>query len=324
LTEPLKDLYSLYGFLDEKLDFRTNGKNLESFRIRYRGKGQSFNMNIDDLKIERNKFEDSVKFNKGLCLTGQDFLDIPLSGITLEKGTIEFYLKLYCDSYGRDIFGEMNSRTLFTLTNNANDIIALNIKSGNWFEPVVGQIRKNLILFNIEESNLPLSAFIDRDEVVHFGLVWDNSGKFIDDGSTLRLYINGKLIVGSKVKWEVGDTKSINLHLGGRCTELSGNRDFWGSAIFENVKVYNYPRNSFANLNVEGVEKNISYSPNDFLEISKDDINFYGIESANLPLEFLQVPAGKKRTIYVRSSKNQNFKQSKKTANLIIQWLISV
>jgi hypothetical protein len=233
-TSPLKDLYSLYGFLDEKLDFRTNGKKFKSFRIRYRGKGQSFNMNIDDLKIERNRFEDSVKFGKGLCLTGQDFLETPLSGITLEKGAIEFYLKLYCDTYGRDIFGQMNSRTLFTLTNNANDIIALNIKSGNWLEVVAGQIRKNLVLFNIEESNLPLSAFIERDEIVHFGLVWDNNGEFTDDRSTLRFYINGALIVGSKIQWPVLDTKSINFRIGGHNTELSGNRDFWGSAVFDN------------------------------------------------------------------------------------------
>jgi hypothetical protein len=48
------------------------------------------------------------------------------------------------------------------------------------------------------------------------------------------------------------------------------------------------------------------------------------LESAELPLEFLQIPAGEKRTVYVRSNKNNNFKQSKKTANLIIEWLVSV
>jgi len=323
LTEPLKDLYNLYGFLDEKLDFRTNEKNLESFRIRYRGKGQSFITYLDDLKIERNIFEDDVKYGKGICLTGQDFLDIPLSGLTLEKGAIEFYLKPYCDSYGRDIFGQMNSKTLFSLVNNANDIIALNIKSGHWVEPVVGRIRKNLILFNIDESNLPLSAFIKRNEVVHFGLVWDNSGEFMDDGSTMRLYINGDLIVGSKVKWGVSDTKSINLRLGGCCTELSGNRDFWGSGIFQNLKIYNFCKTSF-NINKEGVDKDLVFTANQFIQISKDNSNFYGIESANLPLEFLQVPAGEKKVVYIRSNKDNNFKQSRKTANLIIEWLISV
>ena len=323
VTSPLKDLYSLYGFLDEELDFRTNNKNFESFRIRYRGKGQSFNMNIDDLKIERNKFEDNVKFDKGLCLTGQDFLEIPLSGVTLEKGAIEFYLKMYCDSYTRDVFGQMNSKTLFTITNNNNDIIALNIKSGNWFEPVSGQIRKSLNLFNIEESNLPLSAFIDRDEVVHIAIVWSNDSEFMDNDDTLRLYINNELICGSKAKWVVGDTKSISLRLGGHNTELSGNRDFWGSGIFDNLKIYNYPKTNF-NINIESVEKDVTYTPNDFIEISKDNTNFYGLECSELPLEFLQISAGEKRTVYIRSNKNDNFKQSKKTANLIIEWLVSV
>jgi hypothetical protein len=104
---------------------------------------------------------------------------------------------------------------------------------------------------------------------------------------------------------------------------MAANKNFFGSGIFDNVKIYNYPKTEF-DINIEGVEKDLSFFPNDFIEISKNNIDFYGPGSANLPFEFLQVPAGETKTIYVRSNKNDNFKQSKKTGSLIVQWLTTV
>jgi hypothetical protein len=320
---PEENIYALYPFLDEKLDFRTNNKNFQSFRLRYRGKGSSFIMNIDDLEIERNKFEDSVKFGKGLCLTGQDFLEIPLSGLDLRKGTIEFYLKLYCDTHGRDIFDIISSRTLFSIINNNNEIIGLSIKSSNWFEVISGHVRKNLQIFNIGEEDLPFKAFINRDEVVHLAITWSNDSRFMDNDDTIRFYLNGELLCVGKATWEVGDTKSAVIRLGGCNTQMAANKNFFGSGIFDNVKIYNYPKTEF-DINIEGVEKDLSFFPNDFIEISKNNIDFYGPGSTNLPFEFLQVPAGETKTIYVRSNKNDNFKQSKKTGSLIVQWLTTV
>jgi len=322
---PTVESFGASSFLDEKLDFRTNGKNFESFRLRYRGKGQPFVMYLDDLKIMRNVFEDSVKFGKGLCLTNYDFLEIPISGVDLKKGTIEFWLKTYCDSYGRDIFDQMASKTFFTLVNNNNDIVSLGIKGGNWLEISTGHVRKRLNLFDIDENDLPLSAFFGIGDVVSLALVWDNSGKLMNNNDTLRFYINNELIVASKTEWEVGDTKSMNIKLGGNNTQVAYNSgDSFGSGIFSNIKLYNFCKTDF-NINTEGVDKDVVYTPNEFIQISKDNINFRGIESANLPLEFLQVPAGEKRTIYVRSNKNDNFKQSEKTtASLIVEWLVTV
>jgi len=321
---PTIEGFGTYDYMDEKLDFRTNDKNFESFRLRYKGKSEAFTMNIDDLKITRNKFEDDVKFGKGLHLAGRDFLEIPVSGLDLKKGAIEFWLKVYYDSYGRNIFNEMNSKTLFSMVNNNNDIIGLNIKSGNWFEPMTGNIRKGLNLFNTNLDSLPLSASVGIGDVLNIALAWSHDSTFFDNDDTLRFYINGELICSSKIMWTVGDTKSINIKLGGSAPQLSGNYDFWGAGIFDNVKIFNYPKISFADLNVEGVDKDIVFVPNEFLQISKDGINFHGLGSGSLPLEFLQVPAGGKRTVYVRSDKNQNFKQSKSTASLIISWLTTV
>jgi len=319
----LENYYALSDYISEKLDFRNNGRDLASFRLRYRGKGQAFTMNIEDLKIERNVFKDDVKFGKGLCLTGYDYLEIPLSNLTLEKGTIEFWAKLYTDTYGRNKYGDFNSRVLFSLVNNNNDIISLGIKSGSWFEPLSGHVRKALNIFDISNNDLPTSAFHDINEVIHLAMVWSNDGRFTDNGDTLRFYINGELICRSAVMWDVEDTKSAILKLGGATAQMALNKDAYGSAIFNNVKVYNYCKSGF-NIEQEGISKEISYTPNEFLEVSANNVYFYSVGSVNLPLIYQAVPAGEARTIYVRSNKNENFAQSKKTATLIIDWLTTV
>ncbi len=314
---------ALADFLDEKLDFRNNNKDFSSMRLRFRGVGQAFTMNIDDLKIQRNVFEDDVKFGKGLCLTGYDYLEIPTSAITLEKGTIEFWMKAYTDSYGRNIFDDMGARMLFSMTNNNNDIMSLSIQSGSWLQPTVGQIRKELTTFSIDENDLPPESFISIGDVVHIALVWSNDGAYTDNKDTMRMYINNVLFVVSKTTWEVSDTKSAVIKLGGASAQMVDNVDSYGSAIFENVKLYNYCKTEF-NVETEGVQKDITYIPNEFLEISSDNSTFYGIGSINLPIVFEQVPVGESETIYVRANKTDTFAQSKNTASIIVSWLTTV
>ena len=322
-TFPAASSFAINQFLDDDLDFRNNNKDMASFRIRYRGLGDTFTMYLDDIHIERNKFEDDVKFGKGLCLTGSELLEIPAAGLTLEQGAVEFWLKPYYDSYGRDAFGNLSSKTFFTLTNNNNDLISLGLKAGNWFEVVNGNIRTDLNKFDTSNANLIGNNFIRRDEVTHLAIVWSNDSEFLDNNHTIRLYLNGLLTYASNVGWTVGDTKSVNIKFGGGNTQLAYNREAYGSGIFDNIRLYKYAKTNF-NINDESNTKDITYTPNQFLEISADNSTFYGVGSDQLPIIFEQVPVGTTKTIYIRSNKNDNFLQSKKTASLIVQWLTTV
>lgn len=318
---PVQSIYQeLSNFFDNSMDFAK--KDCKSIQLRYRGIGASFNMYIDGFEIVRNVFDDDVAYGKGLCLTGYDYLDIPISNATVSKGAIEFWVKPYTDFYGRDKFENFNSRTFFTLINNNNNIVSLGIKSGKWLELIVGHSRKNLNLLDIDPINLPSFTIFDINDVVHIGVVWSHDGTDMDNDDTTRLYINGELICINKTQWDIADSKISILRLGG-CTAGSAlNQDTYGSAIFDNIKIYNYCKTDF-NINYEGIDKDIRYTPNDFLEISKDNITFYDVTSSGLPFIFDKVPAGDSRTIYVRANKNDNFKQSKNTANLIVDWLIT-
>ena len=320
---PEVDESTLYGFIDDYLDLRINDTDLKSIMIRYRGKNTPFTMYLDDICIKRNIFEEIVKFDEGLCLTGRESLDIPAAGLTLEQGSVEFWLKPYCDSYGRDAFGNIASKTFFTIVNNNNDIVSLGLKGGSWFEVSTGNLRTGLNKFDFEYANLKENSYIERNEVVHLALSWSNDSKFMDNSNTVRFYINGKLLYTSDVQWEVSDTKSVNIKIGGGNTQLSYAHDSYGAGVFDNIKIYSYAKSNFS-INTEGIETDIVYTPNDFLEISSDNINFYGIGSDQLPLIFEQVPSGDKKTVYIRSNKDYRFKQSKKTADLIVNWLTTV
>ena len=322
-TFPEPNDLGIKTYLEDDLDLRNNDKNLKSLRIRFRGKGQPFNMYMDDLHIERNVFEDTVQHGKGLHLNGHELLQIPVAGLTLERGAVEFWLKTYYDSYGQDMFNNTASKTFFTITNNNNDIVSLGLRGGNWFEAIVGNIRSNLNRFNAEFANFIEGNFVNVGEVIHLALAWSHDSAFMDNDHTLRLYLNGELIYASTTQWEVSDTKSVHILLGGKSTQLAFNQESYGSGIFDNIKVYNYPKDVF-HIYEEGVERDIIYTPNDFLEISSDNVSFYGANSDQLPIIFEQVPAGGSRTIYLRSNKNDNFAQSKKTANLVVQWLTTV
>ena len=131
------------------------------------------------------------------------------------------------------------------------------------------------------------------------------------------------LAAKSNITWTVGDTKSMMIKLGGANTQLALNQDTFGSAVFDNVKIYNYCKTNF-NPNREDILKDKVHTANEFLQISSDDVNFYGIGATQLPLVFSQVPSGESRTVYIRTNKNEYFKQSKTTANLIISWLTTV
>jgi hypothetical protein len=323
ITEPALESYYIYSYMDPYLDFSNPDRALSSFRLRYRGKGEPFNIYLTGLEIERNDFDDEVKFGNGLCLVGYDYLEIPVNGLTLEKGTIEFWLKTYYDSYGIDIFGNWNSRTLFTVTNNNNNIVGLAVKSGSWFEVVSGHVRQNLNAFYEQDPGLRLQNYVGINEVVHLALAWSNDGTDMDNDDTVRFYVNGELYYTSKAPWEVNDTKSAFIKFGGGNTRLASGYETFGGGIFNNIKVYDYCKDDF-DINSNDLSKSQTYSANKFIEVSSNDIDFYSQGSDNLPIIFEAVPVGRSRTIYIRTNKDDRFKNSNKTANLIVDWLTTV
>jgi hypothetical protein len=154
------DSLSFSAYIDDDLNLAERDEGFNYFILRYRGTGQPMTLYLTSLSIERNRFDEDAHFNKGVCLTGNDFLQIPATGLTLSKGTIEFWFKSYYDSYGRDIFNNISSRTIFSIVNNTNNIVSLGVKSGHWFELTAGHARKELNIVDAT-SEVSMGAFFD-------------------------------------------------------------------------------------------------------------------------------------------------------------------
>ena len=154
------------------------------------------------------------------------------------------------------------------------------------------------------------------------GFVWSYDGTQIDShGTTAALFINGVTIGTTTETWEVRDSKSSRLLIGGTLSQKAANRgttSMWG--VIDNLKVYNYCKSDFADRNTEGYDTVDVLSPNSFLEISKDGVNFYDRDSAQLPLEYEDVPPGESRVVWVRTNIPADLTgKEQRTAQLIVE-----
>ena len=295
---------------------------LKSFRLMLRGKGDPFTVYLDDVRIERNTFHDDVKFGKGLYLAHSEYAVWPLSEFDPHKGTIEFWMRPDFNFYGTDSFFRTRSRTIFAFTNVANDIFGLFFRKGSGPALVVGNSEGMVTEYATPTVN---TAFVNND-IVHVGFLWSNDGTAIhSSGITAAIFINGWWIAFSKETWEIRDKKSTRLIIGGAVPQAPALQDptsAWAS--IDNLKVYNYCKKDFLDKEIEDPEFSELLSPNEFIEISSDNVIFYNRDSSALPLTFEQVPVDESRRIWVRTNIPISLTgKEKRTADLQIEWLRS-
>jgi len=295
------------------------------FIIYYRGTGKGhLIMYIDGLKIKRCWYEELVNNKPALCLSYDEFAEISLSNLTIEKGTISAWIKMYNDTAGVDLFGGMVSRTLFTIISSDNDIILFGIRQGSWFEFGVGDAFKKYTVFALKDNDTPpADTYVDYDETFHVTLMWDNLGG-MSNGDSFRLYLNGELIWYSQERWKVDSYNTTKIVLGGGspATSLKNRAD--GAAIFGNVKIYNYCLEKSDYMEVES-SAILKTDPNDYVYVSLDGINFYDRYSSKMPLTASGVLMGEKVKVYVKSIKTAEFKKIKdKSADLLVDWVVAV
>jgi len=306
----------------------TNLRNsyMKSFIIYYRGTNKGpIRMYIDDLRIQRCLYEEPVRKEKALCLSYNEFAELNLSNLSIEKGTISFWAKMYGDSSGVTLYGDSCSRTLLSITSSDNDIILFGVKYGTWFEFGVGDSFREYSSFSLEDGKLVTpGGYIGYDESFHITLMWSYDGQGMSNKDTFRLYLNNELFWSSNYTWKISSYNAPKLVLGGGAPETAFNNLSDGSAIFESMKVYNYctEQSDYTALNTVPDDKT---DPNDYVFLSTDNINFYGKYDKELPMTVSGVNPGEKVTIYIKSVKTRDFKKlKKKTAELLVDWVVAV
>jgi len=308
------DKYTINKKISKLLDFK--GYNTSSFDLYIKGVGVPFYMILDTIKYERLDFID-MDNTKGLLLLDKESLRFNLSNLSLKYGTIEFDIKLTSNSKGANIFGDVDSKTLFSLLTNANEMMSLIISAAKGFNICVGTVNRDMISTDYYYGSNNPAFFIERNETVRLKAVWSHDGTGMDNANTFRLYVNDEIMFSIDNKWAITSNFVSSIIFGGVTTAMA-EPDTKGSGTFFNIKVYNYCK-------IDSVENEKVKFPNDFLEISKDNSNFYKSSSNELPLKFKGVDPGKEVTLYVRTDKTSGFKDvTSKNGDIMLNWVLVV
>lgn len=294
---------------------------LKSFSLKLRGKGDPFIIRLDDLRIERNTFHDTVKFDKGLYLNHNEYVSWPLGEFNPHRGSLEMWMRPDYNFSGVDSFFRARTRTLFIFTNVANDIFGFFVQRGVGLCLITGNTNQMIV----ERVTPTINTDWLVDDIIHLGFVWSNDGTDLEYGMTAALSINGLFTGFTRTTWEVTDKKSTRLIIGGATPQgpaLYDSTSAWAS--IDNLVVYNYCKRDFLDRGIEEPTFKRVLSPNEFIKISSDNINFYSRDDANLPLYFEQVPADDRRRIWIKTNVPDNLSGAeKRTASLKVEWIKS-
>jgi len=297
-------------------------RELKSFGMYFRGTGDPITMYIDSMKIERNQFQDIGRFDYGLYISGDDYVSAPLADFKLTQGTVEFWLRPDYIYMGADTYSDIKYRSLFHFANVPNDIFGAMIGIEGIIV-YVGNLGEEPIMMDVEAD------YWNIDDMFHLAFVYSNDGTAIDtDGSTLRVYFNGYEIAKIYDTWDVSDSKKFRFFIGGK--GLHAIRDVFESSSVDGVvsdfKIHNYCKTDFSDslAGTEEVREKL-WKPNELIEISKDNVTFYGVGDPGLPLLYEDVAPGNTASVYVRSSLPDTLTgRENREATILASWFVSI
>ncbi len=307
------------------------------FQITFKGTGGAspLELTLDDFRFERNRFDDVVKFGKGLYLNNSELLTLNLNGLDLFTGTIEFWFTPDWDDIAK--IGKDNVITpgIFRIVRPDNKYMNLFYRPGQGFVCLISDGK----VVNQYVSNRKLHRF-NKFDVFHFALVLDVRGQVGPEKATVAMYFNGESIYGNNEPWdvaresgssimvggEVGQKFSANPHNATALTFLavptlptSNTASMWG--VLENLKIYNYAKTDFSDIFDADLERTQLVTPSELVEISLDDVNFHGVGSQGLPLVQNNVAQGEDVTVYIRTNIPKNLSRDvSRDASLLIRW----
>lgn len=291
----------------------------------FKGVGNPLTMHLDGFYIRRNHFNDYVAYGRGLYLTQEDYLICPLGEFDMSRGSIEFWMRPDFDYDNYDNFDRLINRAIFQLNNNANDVLGLMV-THHGFEVYSGNINEGLSSFAL--TGLDQSIL---DTTFHLGIVFSNDGTQIDsDSSTVRVYLNNYLIAKSTTTWNVYDNKHFKFMMGGKgplTLKMAGDSATSSvDAVLRNLKIYNYCKKDFESsiFNREDPSDDL-VKPSNLIEISKDNLTYYKVGDAELPLMWHEVPAGDVTPVYVRTNVSKTLTgEENRTAGLLVYWDMAI
>jgi len=264
-----------------------------------------FTARLSDFSILRRYYSES-EFDYGVYVPDGDFVKFSLGGFNPYAGSVEFFIKPDWSKSLVSSSGNPNTHTIFRIFNTEDNSLFSLFKTGDGLQLHVtdGTTRIQLT----DKSN----SIIGADTPTHVAVSWDFEGKYCKD--TISLYINGINVVSLTQQELLNLGKEINFNRNSLYTLMLGGHGWEGllssfvssaDAVFENLKVYNYPVKDFSG-SINNLSELSCLSSSELIELSLDGVNYFGYCSGLLPLIKANVGVNEKFNVYVRGKNLSN------------------
>lgn len=307
------------------------------FEAEFRGTGgsQKLELTIDDMRFIRNRFEDKCRFTPSLYLNNSETFSIFLDGLDLSVGTVEFWFQPDWDQTARIDRLRNILPSIFKITRPDGKFMSFFYRPSEGFVTVINA-GDEVLQFKSDVSKYLFQPF----DNIHVALTWDVFGRMPPTGATMRLWINGKVVYATNRVWsglreggatvmfggEVGQAVAATPHNETAITftpvptlPQTNTASSW--ALLENIKIYNYAKTNFSDINQRDISRSQLVKPSDMLQISLDDVNFYSSGSDNLPLVVQNVPPDGTEIVYMRSNIPKDLTgDERRDASLLVRW----
>lgn len=307
------------------------------FELEFRGtKGASeLELIFDDMRFERNRFDDTVKFAPSLYLNNSEMMSINLNGLDLATGTVEFWIQPDFDEGGVIRNDQVIVPSLFRIVRPDGNFMSLFYRPGTGFTVALydGTQLANFI------SNVDLYPF-ERFDTMHFALVWHAEAGILPYNASMLMYVNGEVVFGSDKQWKLVREPGNRIFFGGEMSQrfvasphnraaltftavptLPTNATAASWAAVENLKIYNYAKTDFSDRFSSDLTRTQLVTPSEMVQISLDGVDFESVGSANLPLVKRGVLDEESVNLYVRTNIPKGLTGlENRDASLIVRW----
>jgi len=190
-------------------------------------------------------------------------------------------------------------------------------------------------------SNVPDYSF-EAGELMHLALSWSAARGIGPENASITMFKNGEPIYGTDKTWrglrEGGSTVIMGGEMGQVFASSPQNAtaltftsiatiptditsSTWG--LIENLKIYNYAKRYFEDMDEPGLRAESAITPADMIEISltSSGNDFHGLGSNSLPLVATGIPSGEPVTVYVRTDIPKGLDpEAERDASLLVRW----
>ncbi|KKK94547.1 hypothetical protein LCGC14_2681740, partial [marine sediment metagenome] len=309
------------------------------FELEFRGVAEDSDRKLviylDDMRFIRNRFDDVCRFTPSLYLNNSETFTIYTEGLDISIGTVEFWMQPDWDESGyisadRDIIP-----SIFKILRPDGKFLTFFLRPSIGFIVIIND-RERVYSFQSTFRTFSIDSF----QTFHVAVVWDALGRIGGARATLQIVINGEIIYGTTNTWdaikeggatlmfggEVGQAIAANPHNQTATTftavpTLPQDNTASAWALLENIKIYNYAKTDFSDINDRELKRTQLLKPSEMLELSLDNVTWHGAGSDSLPLVVRGVEPGADGIVYLRSNIPKGLTgDESRDASLLVRW----